>query len=123
MSSNPEKESRPVRRLVGCFGFGLWRAGKLLKIDTKTTEMTAFDPPTSYNGAYSVSVDKKNNLVWVTLHRVDKIARFNPKTREWVEFTLAQTGSAEIRIDIDQHHPTCIWWSSVGNFGGQARMG
>jgi len=43
---------------------GLWRAGKLLKIDPRTNHMTAFDPPSGrLSGAYTVSVDRKNNLV------------------------------------------------------------
>ncbi|MGH8513718.1 MAG: carboxypeptidase regulatory-like domain-containing protein, partial [Gammaproteobacteria bacterium] len=47
---------------------GLWGAGKLLKIDHKTSDMTVIDPPTPNNGAYAVSIDTKKNLIWVTLH-------------------------------------------------------
>jgi streptogramin lyase len=94
-----------------------------MNIDYKTKEMAVFTPPSPFAGAYSVSVDKKNNLVWVTLHRVDKIARFNPKTKEWVEFPLPQAETDVRRIEVDQHNPNRVWWSSVGNFGGQARMG
>ena len=102
---------------------GLWSAGKLMKIDTKTAEMTTFDPPTPFSGAYSISVDKTHNLIWATLHRVDKLARYNPKTNTWVEFPLPQAETDVRRIEVDQHNPNRIWWSSVGNFGGQARMG
>ena len=102
---------------------GLWSAGKLMKIDYKTAEMTTFDPPTAHNGAYSVSVDKKHNLVWVTLHRVDKLTRFNPKTGEWLEFPLPQAETDVRRIEVDQNNPNRVWWSTVGNFGGHARMG
>ena len=94
---------------------GLWRAGKLLKIDPRTNKMTAFDPPSGrLSGAYTVSVDKKNNLVWVSLHTVDKIARFNPRTGEWAEFPLPQAQSDVRRIEVDPSNPNRIWWSTAG---------
>ena len=34
------------------------------------------------NGAYAITMDKKNDLIWFTEHRADKIARYNPKTLE-----------------------------------------
>lgn len=92
---------------------GLWAAGKLMKIDQHTAEMTMIEPPTPYNGAYSVSVDKKNNLIWVPLHKVDKIARYNPKTQEWVEFPLPQAETDVRRIEVDQTNPNRVWWSST----------
>lgn len=101
----------------------LWSAGKLMKIDYKTAEMSTFDPPTTNSGVYSVDVDEKNNLIWMTLHRVDKIARFNPKTLEWVEFPLPQAETDVRRVEIDPSNPNRLWWSTVGNFGGVARMG
>jgi virginiamycin B lyase len=99
---------------------GLWGAGKLLKIDHKTSEMTVIDPPTPKNGAYAVSIDTRNNLIWVTLHTVDTIARFNPATKEWVEFPLPQAETDVRRIEFDPNNPRRVWWSSVANF---ARIG
>ena len=99
---------------------GLWGAGKLLKIDHKTSEMTVIDPPTPKNGAYAISIDTKKNLIWVTLHKVDKIARFNPVTNEWVEFPLPQAETDVRRIEFDPNNPNRVWWSSVANF---ARIG
>jgi len=52
----------------------LWNAGKLMKIDYKTKEMTVFTPPSQTGGNYSVIVDKKNNYIWVSEHQVDKVA-------------------------------------------------
>ena len=102
----------------------LWSAGKLMKIDYKTAEMSTFDPPSGgTSGVYSVDVDDQNNLVWMTLHRADKIARFNPKTEEWVEFPLPQAETDVRRVELDPSNPNRLWWSTVGNFGGVARMG
>ncbi len=105
---------------AGDIWVGLWQAGKLMKIDQHTGAMTIVDPPTPGSGAYSISFDKKRDLLWITLHRVDKIARYNPKTKEWVEFPLPQAETDVRRVEVDQNHPNRIWWSSVAY---NARMG
>jgi virginiamycin B lyase len=97
----------------------LWKAGKLMKIDHKTKEMTIYTPPTSTNGSYSVVVDKKNNYVWMSGQQADMIVRFDPKTQEWVEFPLPETESDGRRIEIDPTNPNRIYWA--GNIPG--RMG
>jgi streptogramin lyase len=90
---------------------GLWQAGKLMKIDYQTKKMSIFTPPTKDAGCYSVTVDKKNNIVWVSEHTVDKIARFDPKTNTWMEFSLPDSQSDPRRIDIDPTDPNRIFFS------------
>ena len=50
-----------------------WLSGKLMKIDHKTGQMTLYAPPTQISGHYSVTADKKNNLIWSSEHQVDMI--------------------------------------------------
>jgi streptogramin lyase len=95
----------------------LWNAGKLMKIDYKTKEMTIYTPPSQTGGNYSVVVDKKNNYIWVSEHQVDKIARFDPKTQEWVEFPLPEAESDPRRLDIDPTNANRIFFS--GNTPGR----
>jgi streptogramin lyase len=89
----------------------LWNAGKLMKIDHKTKEMTIYTPPSQTGGNYSVIVDKKNNYIWVSEHQVDKVARFDPKTQEWVEFPLPEAESDPRRLDIDPTNPNRIFFA------------
>jgi len=112
----PRRMSHDAR---GDIWVGLWNAGLLMKVDYETKQMTFFAPPTETNGAYSVTVDRKNNLVWVSEQQADKIARFNPKTGEWVEFPLPDSESDPRRLEIDPTNPNRVWWS--GNLSG--RMG
>src|SRR5581483_5925068 len=63
----------------------LWQGGKLVRVHPDG-QMEVFDPPTPLNGAYAITVDRATKNVWVTLHRVDKVGRFNPATKEWTEF-------------------------------------
>lgn len=95
----------------------LWNAGRLMKIDYKTKQMTIYTPPSKTGGNYSVIVDKKNNLIWVSEHQVDKVARFDPKTEEWVEFPLPEAESDPRRLDIDPTDPNRIFFS--GNTPGR----
>ena len=91
----------------------LWQAGKLMKVDQRTAEMTVYDPPTPMNGAYAITMDRKNGYIWFTEHRVDKIARFNPKTKEWLELPLPQAETDVRRIEIDPTNPNRVYWSGV----------
>lgn len=118
----PVKNSVPRKMGADAEGnlwVGLHGAGKLMKIDYKTTKMTVYTPPSEDAGVYLADVDLKQNLIWTSLHHVDKIARFDPKTETWVEFPLANAESDARRIDVDQSNSTRIWWS--GNLSG--RMG
>jgi streptogramin lyase len=98
---------------------GLHGAGKLMKIDHKTAKMTVYTPPSEDAGVYLADIDLKNNLIWVSLQHVDKIARFDPKTETWMEFPLANAESDARRIEVDQKNPNRVWWS--GNLSN--RMG
>jgi virginiamycin B lyase len=109
----PRRMSHDAR---GDVWVGLWNAGLLMKIDYETKQMTFFAPPTETSGTYSVSVDRKNNLVWVSEQQADKIARYNPKTGEWVEFPLPDSESDPRRIEVDPGNPNRVWWS--GNLSG-----
>jgi streptogramin lyase len=55
-----------------------------------------------------VVVDKKGNFVWVSLQQVDRIARFDPRTEEWVEFPLPEAETDPRRIEIDPTNPNRI---------------
>jgi virginiamycin B lyase len=98
---------------------GLHGAGKLMKIDYKTTKMTVYSPPTEDSGVYSIQGDPKSQLVWFSEQHVDQMARFDPKTEKFTEFALANAESDPRRIEIDPTNPNRIWWS--GNLSG--RMG
>ena len=95
----------------------LWNAGKLMKIDHKTKQMTIYSPPSKTGGNYSVVVDKKGGYIWVSEHQVDKIARFDPRTEEWVEFPLPDAESDPRRLDIDPTNSNRIFFA--GNTPGR----
>lgn len=118
----PVKDSVPRKMGADAEGniwVGLHGAGKLMKIDYKTTKMTVYTPASEDAGVYLADVDLKHNLIWVSLQHVDKIARFDPKTETWVEFPLASAESDARRIEVDQNNPNRVWWS--GNLSN--RMG
>jgi streptogramin lyase len=89
----------------------LWTGNKLMKLDYRTKAMTIFTPPTPNAGNYSVHVDKKNNIVWVSEQKVDLMARFDPKTGTWLEFPFAEAESDARRIEIDPTNPNRVFFS------------
>src|SRR5262249_17132696 len=95
----------------------LWQAGKLMKIDHNTREMTIFSPPSDHAGNYSVVVAKKTTNICVSLHQFDKTGGLDAKTKEWVEFSLAEAESDPRRIDVDPTNPNRIFFS--GNTPGR----
>jgi streptogramin lyase len=90
---------------------GIWEAGKLMKIDYKTKQMTVYTPKTPSLGMYSVVADKKNHLIWVSAQQVDKIFRYDPAKDEFSEFPLSYSQQDPRRIDIDPTNPNRIFFS------------
>ncbi len=85
--------------------------GKLGFIDRRTAKITDYPTPIKYSGAYSVSADLKRNLIWVNELISDKIARFDPKTKTFVEFPLPTLYSSVRRIEADPTRPNRIWYA------------
>jgi virginiamycin B lyase len=90
---------------------GFHETGKLVKIDEKYGTMTYLAPPTPNNGAYIPVADPRTKVIWLTEQTADKIARFDPKTQTWTEFSLPIAESDARRIEIDPTNPNRIWWS------------
>ena len=78
------------------WGADSW-GGNLLRIDTKTADITTipFPDPVS-NQPYHATPDKDHN-VWAPLWTTDQIAKYEPATGKWTMFDLPTRGT-EIRI-------------------------
>ena len=90
---------------------GFHETGKLVKVDQKTGKMTFYEPPTKGSGAYIAVPDARRKVIWLTEQTADKIARFDPKTETWTEFSLPIAESDARRIELDPSNPNRIWWS------------
>jgi len=103
------------RRMGADWEGNIWvcfhETGKLVKIDHKTRQMTFYEPPTKNPGTYHAVADARTKVIWVTLQTSDKIARFDPKTETWTEFSLPIVESDARRIEIDPSNPNRVWWS------------
>jgi streptogramin lyase len=111
-----EGEALPRRMQADANGdlwVALWQAGKLMKIDHKTKQMTIYDPPTPNNGAYTVTTDKtgRSPYIWFSMQKVDRMARFDPRNGQFVEFPLPYAESDARRVEIDPTNPNRIFFS------------
>jgi len=58
---------------------------------------------------YSVSVDRKNNLIWVSEQMADKIARFNPRRASgWSSLFRIPSPTPEGLRSI-KNNPNRVW--------------
>jgi virginiamycin B lyase len=103
------------RRMTADWEGNLWicfhETGKLVKVDQNTGKMTFYEPPTPNNGSYHAVADATHKVIWLTEQTADKIARFDPKTEKWTEFSLPIAESDARRIELDPSNPNRIWWS------------
>jgi hypothetical protein len=103
------------RRMGADWDGNLWvgfhETGKLVKVDQKTGQMTLYQPPAENNGAYHAVADQKRKVIWLTEQTADKIARFDPRTETWTEFSLPIVESDARRIELDPSNPNRVWWS------------
>jgi streptogramin lyase len=108
----------PVARKLGSdwdgnLWVGLHGAGKLLRVDYKTKEMTEFTPPSHDAGVYLADPDMQNHLIWTSLHHVDKLGRLDPATGQWTEYPLMMAETDVRRVEVDPHNPRRVWYSGV----------
>jgi len=75
--------------------------GNLEKYDIRTLKSTAYKYPTPESAPYDASVDKNHN-VWVNLTNGDSVARFDPKTEQWTEYSLPTRGIDLRHISLDE---------------------
>ena len=103
------------RRMGADWNGDLWvgfhETSQLVKVDHKTGKMTRYDPPTKNNGSYIAVPDPRTKVIWLTEQTADKIARFDPATGIWTEFSLPIIESDARRIELDPTNPNRIWWS------------
>ena len=83
------------------------------ELDAKALFVRPNLPPTKVAGCYSVAVDTKHNLIWVSEQQADQIARFDPKTKSWLEFSLPYAQSDDRRISVDPTDPGRIFFSGA----------
>ncbi|MBI4465070.1 MAG: carboxypeptidase regulatory-like domain-containing protein [Acidobacteria bacterium] len=82
----------------------------LAKIDTKTHKVTTYPYPSPGYGLVYDTVIDKNGMVWINLMNADRVARFNPKTETWTEFTLPSIATENRFIAVDNSKDTVEVW-------------
>lgn len=102
---------------------GYGGVGNLIKIDHRTAKMTLHPTPTKYSAPYSVGVDMKRNLIWVSEFLGNRLARYDPKANRFVEYPLFRRDTQIRSIAVDPGKPNRVWFcgnnvDSVGYLEG-----
>jgi virginiamycin B lyase len=83
----------------------------LARVDTGTSKVKVFDPPTEASGTRRVWADSKGKL-WVSGWKTGQLARYDPAIGEWREWKLPGTNPAAYAVYVDETDR--IWISDFG---------
>ena len=113
------------RRLATDQDGNIWAAAidrsALVKMDYRTGEVKEFTPPSAHTiqglpivekYLQGVDVDKTRNLIWFSEYEAIKLARFDPATNSFLEFSLATAESQPWIVKIDPTNSNRVWWNS-----------
>jgi virginiamycin B lyase len=99
----------------------IWAGGrKLTKYDPKTGIMAQYTPPTPFVHLYAARADK-NGDIWTGEQQGGRIARFNPRTHQWIEYVLPSPWANDPKSWIDNStDPPTFWYGD--QFGYLVRI-
>ena len=112
------------RRLATDKDGNIWAAAidrsALVKMDYLTGQVTEFTPPSAHTiqgmpvekFLQGVDVDKTRNLIWFSEYEAIKLARLDPATNTFLEFSLATAESQPWIVKIDPLNSNRVWWNS-----------
>ena len=88
----------PRRPVADLHGNALWvpnfYGNTLLRIDTRTQELTYYAVPYPAMNPYEAMVDSQHG-VWVTFQNSDEVGRFDPDTESWTVYSYPTKGMAQ----------------------------
>jgi streptogramin lyase len=85
------------------------KLGQLIKYDPTADVTTEYTPPTPYVNFYTARTDN-NGEVWAGEMHGGKIARFNPRTAQWIEYVLPTAWSQDYHSWIDNSTDPVTYW-------------
>jgi virginiamycin B lyase len=85
------------------------KLGQLIRYDPKANVTTEYSPPTPYVNFYTARTDR-NGEVWAGEMHGGKIARFNPRTEQWIEYVLPTAWSQDYHSWIDNSTDPVTYW-------------
>jgi virginiamycin B lyase len=114
---NLRTERSELKLLAADSHLNLWAAatesGKLVRVDSKTGDIVEIDIPTENSGPFAIAVDTKRDLVWFSEIYADRLARYDPSQKTFVEFSLPVADADVRRIGLDPTNPNRVWWAGA----------
>jgi virginiamycin B lyase len=83
----------------------------IARINTKTGEATAIEPPTPDQGARRVWADSKSRI-WVSEWNSGQVSVYDPKTNQWQQWKLPGDHPQAYAVYVDNHDT--VWLSDFG---------
>ena len=106
-------------------GKSVWVAASwgdsMVEIDIKTSQVTYHPTPTPYSTIYDTVVDK-DGMVWANMLQSDRVARFDPKTKTWVEYQLPTRGGETRYVAVDNTKDRVEVWLPMPKASRMVRL-
>ena len=97
----------------------LWgggKGGKLVKYNPKSGVIGEYAPPTPFVNFYTARADK-NGEIWAGEMSGGRVARFNPRTHQWIEYVLPSPYGFDFNSWIDNStNPPTFWYGDQYGF-------
>ena len=89
----------------------IWVGGrKLAKYDPRTGSLEEYAPPSPYVNLYSAKADR-NGEILTGQQQAGRVARFNPRTHQWIEYVLPSQWSFDFNSWIvNSTEPPTYWY-------------
>jgi len=111
----PDKNAFPRRLEIAPNGIvwsGEFRAGKMLRFDSKTEELREFPLPGPQPTPYPLGIDKEG-YIWYASYNMDVLGRFDPKTDKVVEYPFPHSENTIRELILDSEGR--MWYGTPSN--------
>jgi len=92
------------------------KGGVLIGFNTRTQRVSEYVPPTPFVNIYDAAADR-NGDIWMGLMHAGRVARFKPRTQQWIEYQMPEPYSLAWKVWIDNStNPVTVWYGDYNGF-------
>ncbi len=89
-----------------------WFGQSISRLNIRTREVKYYNAPLPNVSPYTMVADK-NGMLWVALPNDDRVAKFDPETKQWTVYTLPSHGTNTRFITVDNHKDSVEVWTAA----------
>lgn len=88
-----------------------WFGQSISRLNIRTREVKYFNAPLPNVSPYTMAADK-NGMLWIALPNDDRVAKFDPETKQWTLYNLPSHGTNTRFITVDNRKDSVEVWAA-----------